>query len=399
MIRPDPLLTLSVLDSYRARALRENWTFDPAQAAVAASLDGLAADLASAAPATKSSALGWLFAAARKTPETPKGLYIFGDVGRGKTMLMDLFFVVVPLRRKRRVHFHAFMGDVHARIHAWRQAKKRHAVKGDDPIAPVAAALAADATLLCFDEFAVTDVADAMIIGRLFTALFGAGVTVVATSNVAPADLYKDGLNRALFLPFIALLETRMEIVRLDAAQDFRLTKLTHAGTWFVPADALAGAALDAIFLDLTGARAGRPTAVPLLGRTLRVPQAAEGVARFAFADLCEQALGAADFLAIAQAFHTVIIDGIRVIGADERNVAKRFITAIDTFYDAGVKLIASAATQPPGLYKADEGREVFEFQRTVSRLIEMRSDSYLALPHRGAPSRHSGDMGGLVET
>ena len=391
-------MATTVLDAYRARTAKEGWSFDPAQAAIAERLDGVLAALAAAPPAHKGSALGWLFAS-RKT-EVPKGLYIFGGVGRGKTMLMDLFFGLAPVRRKRRVHFHAFMADVHVRIHAWRQAKLRHAVKGDDPIAPVAEDLAREATLLCFDEFAVTDIADAMILGRLFTALFAAGVTVVTTSNVEPRDLYRDGLNRALFLPFIDLLLTRVDAVPLAAAQDYRLTKITAAGrTWFVPDDAAAAAALDGLFTSLTGQARGQPMALPLLGRTVAVPEAAGGVARFPFADLVEKPFGAADFLALAQAFHTVMVGGIRVMAAGERNVVKRFITLVDAFYDGGVKLIASAAAEPIDLYRAEEGREAFEFDRTVSRLIEMQSAAYLASPHRGAPSRPSGSTGGLVET
>lgn len=390
-------MSSTVLDSYRDRTACEGWAFDPAQAAVAARLDAVADALAAAQPAHKGSALGRLFAP--RQPEAPKGLYIFGRVGRGKTMLMDMFFSLSPVRRKRRVHFHAFMADVHARVHAWRQEKLRGAARGDDPIAPVADALARDATLLCFDEFAVTDIADAMILGRLFTALFAAGVTVVATSNVPPAELYRDGLNRALFLPFIALLQTRMDVAELTAAQDYRLTKLKGSGTWFVPADAAARAALDRLFESLAGVPHGRPLALPLLGRQLHVPEAANGVARFPFADLVEQPLGAADFLALAQDFHTVLVDGIRVIAAGDRNIAKRFITLVDAFYDGGVKLIASAAADPPNLYRADEGREAFEFDRTASRLIEMQADSYLAQPHRGTAGRPSGSTGGLVET
>lgn len=388
-------MAASVSELYRARAQQEGWSFDPAQAELAGKLDALSARLVAGMPLA--SPLTWLFGG--KKAEAPRGLYIHGDVGRGKTMLMDLFFAETQVEPKRRVHFHAFMGDVHARIHAWRQAKKRHAVRGEDPIAPVAADLAAEARLLCFDEFAVNDIADAMILGRLFAALFAEGVTVVATSNVAPRDLYKDGLNRALFLPSVALIEAHMEVVRLDAARDYRLTKLSQAGTWFTPADPAAHAALDAVFLALTGEQDGRPTRLPLLGRAVAVPRAAGGVARFAFSELCEQPLGAADFLAVAQAFHTLLVDDIRVVAAGERNVAKRLIMLIDTLYDAQVKLIASAATEPPGLYHAEEGREVFEFQRTVSRLIEMRSDAYLALPHRAASAGRAGDPGGLVET
>ncbi len=368
---------------------------DAAQAEVAEALDTLAVELDT--QGGNGSLLSRWFGS--RPSEAPRGLYIFGDVGRGKTMLMDLFFDVAPLEHKRRVHFHAFMADVHARIHAWRERKKRHEVSGDDPIAPVADAIAAEARLLCFDEFAVTDIADAMILGRLFTRLFTVGVTVVATSNVAPQDLYQGGLNRTLFLPFIALLQERMTVVRLEARTDFRLLKLSRSSTYLVPADAVARASLDAAFLGLTGVAHGRPVALPLLGRTVEVPEAAGGVARFGFADLCEQPLGASDFLAIARAFHTVLVDGIRVIPAAEPNMAKRFITLIDTFYDRNVKLIASAEAEPPELYRAQEGREAFEFHRTVSRLMEMRSDDYLGLPHGRAASRGSGDTSGLVET
>ncbi len=370
---------------------------DPAQEALAGRFDDLAETLARGAGRGAGSALSRLFGG--RKPEVVRGLYIVGSVGRGKTMLMDLFFETAAVENKRRVHFHAFMGEVHARIHTWRQRKLKHEIAGDDPIAPVAEAIAAEARLLCFDEFAVTDIADAMILGRLFTRLFDSGVTVVATSNVEPSNLYRDGLNRTLFLPFIALLEQHMEVVRLEARTDFRLLKLSRSSMWLVPADAAARAGLDRTFASLTGVPHGRPASLPLLGRSVEVPEAAGGVARFPFAALCEAPLGAADFLAIARAYHTVLVDGIRVIGAGERNVAKRFITLIDTFYDRHVKLAASAAVEPVDLYRAEEGREVFEFDRTVSRLIEMRADSYLALPHGAAESAGSGDSTGLVET
>ena len=382
-----------VLDRYQARTARRDLDPDPAQESVARKLDALAAALARAEP--KHSAWSRLFGA--KPDEAPRGLYLVGDVGRGKTMLMDMFHEAVAYEPKRRVHFHAFMADVHARIHAWREARKRHEVKGDDPIAPVAADLAADARLLCFDEFAVNDIADAMILGRLFTALFAERVTVVATSNVAPEDLYRDGLNRTLFLPFIAQLQERMETVHLAAARDYRYATLVAAPTWFVPADATSREALDRAFRALAGVERGEPQRLPLLGREIAVPEAAGDIARFPFAALCEAPLGAVDFLAIARRYGTVLIDGIRVMQPGERNVAKRFINLVDTFYDEQVKLLASAEADPDALYAAEDGREIFEFKRTVSRLTEMRSQQYLALPH--GHGRPSGDLGGIVET
>ena len=260
-------------------------------------------------PAHRHGVLGRLFGATPAPP--PRGLYIHGEVGRGKTMLMDLFFSVAEVEPKRRAHFHAFMADVHARVHAWRQARKRGEEVGDDPIAPLAAALAAEATLLCFDEFAVRDIADAMILGRLFSALFALGVVVVATSNVAPDDLYKDGLNRALFLPFIALLSERMEVFALDARTDYRLQMLSAAPVYYCPADAAADAAMDAAFLRLTGAKRGAPARIERLGRFIEAPQAVGGVARFDFDALCRRPLSAGDYVALASRFETFFLDHI----------------------------------------------------------------------------------------
>jgi cell division protein ZapE len=370
---------------------------DPAQAELAERLDALAAQLAGYRPARRPGALGWLIGA--KPSEPPRGLYVYGAVGRGKTFLMDLFFETAPPAAKRRVHFHAFMADVHARIHRWRQMRKRGEVLGDDPIAPVAAALAIEAALLCFDEFSVRDIADAMILARLFGALFAAGVVVVATSNVAPDDLYKDGLNRALFLPFLDLLRERMAIVELGARMDYRLQKLARAPVYYCPADATADAAMDAAFLRLTGQARGAPRELPLLGRMVDVPHAVDGVARFGFDDLCRRPLGAPDFLALAQHFHTIFIDHIPVLPEAERNAAKRFITLIDTLYDRRVKLVASAAAEPDALYQGRTGAEAFEFARAASRLIEMRSLDYLAAPHGGDAGASSGDLGGLIDT
>ena len=314
-------------------------------------------------------------------------------------MLMDLFFNAVPARKKRRVHFHAFMADVHHRVHEWRQKKKIGAVKGDDPLAPVAEALAEQAWLLCFDEFTVTDIADAMILGRLFQALFKRGVVVVATSNVEPARLYEGGLNRALFTPFIGMIEERMQVMTLDARTDFRLEKLSGVPVYYTPVDAEARAALDRAFKSLSGHDKGRPATIDMSGRALVAPRTANGVARFTFAELCEQPLGAADYLAIARQFHTLIIDDIPVMDFWKRNEARRFIWLIDSLYDLHVKVIASAGAQPDGLYIAGEGREAFEFERTASRLIEMRSREYLERPHGLATSAASGDTSGLVET
>ena len=332
-------------------------------------------------------------------PQPPRGLYVYGAVGRGKTMLMDLFFNAVEAPLKRRAHFHGFMADVHARLHAWRQARKRGEVAGEDPIAPVAAELAREASLLCFDELAVRDIADAMILGRLFTALFTAGVIVVATSNVATDDLYKDGLNRALFLPFIALLRERLDIVELDARTDYRLEKLTRAPVYYTPLSAKADAALDQAFFAMTGRRHGEEARIELLGRFLDVPQAVDGVARFGFEELCRRPLGAVDYLEIADRFHTLFLDHIPVMSASERNEARRFIILIDALYDMRVKLIASAAAAPAALFADVEGTEAFEFGRCASRLVEMRSTDYLALPHGRETGLRSGDLGGIAET
>jgi cell division protein ZapE len=373
---------------------------DRAQEAVVDRLALLDQRLAQHRLARKSSSLGWLFGARERRKEPIKGLYIFGDVGRGKTMLMDLFFAASPVVRKRRVHFHEFMGDVHERVTAFRRQQKNGNGADEDPIRLTAAAIADESWLLCFDEFNVTDIADAMILGRLFRRLFELGVVVVATSNVAPGELYLDGLNRALFLPFIALIEHHMEVVELAARTDFRLEKLAGQPIWYVPADAAAAAALDEAWRRLTGGHPGAAQDLRVLGRILRVPRAAKGVARFGFDELCEQPLGAADYLKIAHEFHTVIVDRIPVMDYDQRNEAKRFIILIDTFYDNAVKLLASAAAEPDMLYLAHEGFEAREFKRTASRLIEMRSQSYLALPHGRRDSAASPlTQGGIVET
>jgi cell division protein ZapE len=309
---------------------------------------------------------------------TPRGLYLWGDVGRGKTMLMDLFFAAAAEPRKQRVHFNAFMADIHARIHQLRG-------EVDDPIAPVARAIARDARLLCFDEFQVADVADAMILGRLFEQFFEAGMVIVATSNTAPERLYEGGLNRQLFLPFIEEIKARMEVVALNGPTDYRLQELKQVAVYQTPLSPAADAAMDAARTRLAGGP-GAPAALRVLGRTLAVPRAGRGAARFGFADLCAQPLGAADYLAIAQNFHTVFLDHIPLLTPDMRNEARRFTLLVDTLYDQAVKLVCSAAAPPEALYPEGSGADAF--RRTASRLVEMQSEAYLARGH-GAHGPH----------
>lgn len=369
---------------------------DPAQAEVADALAALERRLSAYKPARKQGLFGRLFA---DKSEPPRGLYVHGEVGRGKTMLMDLFFSTCPVEHKRRAHFHEFMAEVHERIYGYRQSIARGELADADVIALTAQAIFDEAWLLCFDEFHVTDIADAMILGRLFAKLFDLGTVVVATSNVAPEDLYKGGLNRALFLPFIKHITDHMDVVRLDARTDFRLEKLAGVKMWLVPAGAAAQAGLDEAWAKLTGNAKCKPLDIAIKGRVLHVPCSAHGVARFSFPELCEKPLAASDYLRLAHDYHTLIIDRIPVLDLADRNAAKRFITLIDTLYDNAVKLVASAAADPVSLYLADEGIEAMEFKRTSSRLIEMGSESYLALPHGRKDSAASGASTGLVET
>jgi cell division protein ZapE len=353
---------------------------DPAQKAMAARFDRLLADLHAQRPARKSSALGWLFASRKpETVSAPKGLYIHGGVGRGKTMLMDMFFDLARVKRKRRAHFHEFMADVHDRIHKHRQKLKAGETKQADPVPPVAASLVEEARLLCFDEFSVTDIADAMILSRLFGELFQRGCILVATSNVEPDNLYKDGLNRGLFLPFVDLLKRYVEIVPLDSLTDYRMEKDSGLPVFRHPLGVEADMAMDAAWRRETGGGTGEAGTIAFRGRSIAVPRAVGRAARFSFADLCEKPLGAADYLEILAHYDTLFVDHIPLLGAERRNETKRFINLVDTIYDHRVRLFASAAAAPEDLLVTRKGTEGFEFDRTVSRLIEIRSTEYLA--------------------
>jgi cell division protein ZapE len=353
------------LAQYRAALAEGELRPDPAQDKAARKLSVLAQLLA-----TKR---GFSLFGRKAVPA--KGLYIWGDVGRGKTLLMDFFFAEAPIEKKRRAHFNSFMVDVHARIHAERQR-----AGSSDPIPVVAHALAEEARLLCFDEFQVTDVADAMILGRLFDRLFAENVIIVATSNTPPDGLYEGGLNRQLFLPFIEEIKERLEVVELNGPTDYRLQRLSGVKVYLTPLGPETDEAMEEAWRRLTDTIKGKPCSMTVLGRQLPVPQAARGVARFAFDDLCAQPLAAADYLALAQEFHTVMLDHIPALTAEMRNEARRFTLLIDTLYDEGVKLICSAAAPPDQLYPAGDGAEAF--RRTASRLAEMQSETYLKRGH-----------------
>lgn len=363
---------------YAQRLAAGQVTPDPAQAEAVDRLDALAKQLGASR--------GW-FGGAK-----PRGLYIWGAVGRGKSMLMDLFFEAVTQKDKRRVHFHDFMLETHAFIFEWRklsQAEKRkHPAHvrdaGDDPIAPAAKHIADKASLLCFDEFHVNQIADAMILGRLFEQLLDRGVTVVATSNRKPSDLYTNGINRQLFLPFIKRLEEELDVIELKSARDYRLHRLAAAPVYYAPLGSGADKAMDAAFVRLTGGAAPHAETLDVQGRQIIVQKQAMGVARFTFDELCKKPLGAADYLTLARHYPTILLDRVPKMGMDERTWAARFVTLVDALYESKTKLVMSADAQPDDLYAAGDG--AFEFQRTASRLHEMRSADYLAAEREQAP-------------
>ena len=368
-----------VTEAYLVRVRAGELSEDRAQRAAAAKLDDLVRRIETTRLGAKSSALGWLFGR-EKRPEAVRGLYIHGSVGRGKTMLMDLFHEALPGTKKRRAHFHDFMADVHARIHARREAAKRGEAEDGDPIPAVAQSIRSEARTLCFDEFSVTDIADAMVLARLFDRLFDLGVTLVATSNVAPRDLYADGLNRARFTPFIARLESACEVMSLDAMGDYRQGAGRRGQVYHV------GGTKDA--LEETWARfaegEGGPDEIARGSRTIITTRATGSDARegsaawFSFDDLCARPLGAADYAAIAERWRTVVVEGVPIFEPAKRNEAKRFINLVDTFYDAGTRIVVSAAAEPDDLVGTLKGTERFEFERTASRLTEMRGEAWV---------------------
>lgn len=356
------------VERYRALVAAGKLTGDPAQEQVALALESLADEL------QKFSAIKRSLFSFSKPQSAPKGLYIHGPVGRGKSMLMDLFFESVNCQPKLRTHFHDFMAGVHASI------KRLRDTSAGNPIPKVATEIREKAALLCFDEFQVADIADAMILGRLFAELFERGLVVVATSNRRPDELYENGINRQLFLPAIELLETRMRVLQLDGPIDYRLARLERSPVYFSPLDKVTNEKLEEVWFDLTGQHKGTTASLEVMGRSLAIPEQAHGAARFTFEQLCGAALGPLDFLAIADSFHAVVLKGVPRLKPENRNEAKRFVTLIDALYERAVKLIVSAEAPPLELYETGDGS--FEFERTSSRLVEMQTPDYLARLH-----------------
>ncbi len=363
-----------MFEAYRQLVADGTLSADPAQEAAAERLNDLSQALA------QSGSNGGIAGFFKRRKSAPKGLYLWGDVGRGKTLLMDLFFEQVEISAKRRVHFHEFMDEMHSAIAAFRKTQGESA--DADPIAAVVKPVIRDVRLLCFDEFHVTDITNAMLLGRLFEKLFGAGLVMVATSNVPPDELYKNGLNRQLFLPFIDLLKARCDVMELGAARDYRLEKLSGQPVFQFGTGDEVRPAMDQLWESLTGGQQTHEGTVKSLGRSIKVPETAMGAARFSFADLCDKPLGARDYLAISHDFHTLMIDGVPQFDRSGSNAAKRFIQLIDTLYDRGVKLAASFAVPLDELSKDQD--TAFEMQRCISRLQEMQSEDYLGGPLNG---------------
>jgi cell division protein ZapE len=376
-----PSPATGVIPAYRALVAAGTILSDPAQGLAAEQLHHLWAKLRGYNPMPKAPPNGWLGKLLRRKPvdeqgDHPNGLYIVGEVGRGKSMLMDLFFEAADVPRKKRIHFHEFMQDAHRRFHAIKRENPDIA----DPIPPLADMIAEEAALLCFDEFQVHDIVDAMILGRLFEALFARLVVVVATSNTLPDDLYKGKPGRDAFLPFISLIKTHLDVLVLDSAKDYRRDRAHGMNAWYVPANGAADDAMDRVFAMLTEGEMPRQDILHISGRKLTVPLCAAGTARFDFHALCGVPLGAGDYLALATHYHTLLLDGIPRLSPDNFDEARRFVTLIDALYEHRVKLYASAAGYPDDLYRAGDGSKIFE--RTASRLEEMQSETYLALPH-----------------
>ncbi|WP_425986592.1 cell division protein ZapE [Brevundimonas sp. TWP1-2-1b1] len=359
-------MTSRIRNAYDIRVEEGVLTPDPAQSAVIAALERLEVDLA------KRGLFG-------KAPEV-RGIYLYGPPGRGKSMLMDLFYSATPEPRKTRAHFHAFMARIHDLVKQWREgdARTRKAVfgthKGDDPIPPIARLIASEARLLCFDELQVTDIADAMILGRLFEALFEDKVVLAITSNRAPEDLYKNGINRQLFVPFIDIIRERCAVVEMAGARDWRLDRMTSAQMWHTPDDR---AGFDDLWRELKGGEPEEPAHLAVLGRDVVVERTVGSMARATFAELCGKPLGPQDYLAIAQRFHTLFLEDVPILSSANHHEARRLVTLVDALYEAKTKLIVLAAAKPEALYT--EGVGAFEFERTVSRFNEMQSKDWLA--------------------